>query len=147
MYINYFVLEAGIAGFCWYAALWFYPLNLAGIKKVLRNHTTMQTTVWKLGGDDLGGFDKAQLSLLEFMYCGAAWGSSDTDYANVIYGHLNICLKKRWQMALKMHTKRMYVHGRAAVSTGKIRATSLEWGLRSCSQKLQRQHSRSRLQL
>lgn len=148
MYINYFILEAGVAGFCWYAALWFYPLNLAGIKKVLRNHTTMQTrNCVEIGRRWFGGVAKAQLSLIEFTYCGAAWGSSDTDYANVIYRHLNICLKKRLQMALKMHTEWMYVHGCAAVSAGKAGAAGPGWGLRSRSQKLQRQLTRSRLQL
>lgn len=135
MYINYFILEAGVAGFCWYAALWFYPLNLAGIKKVLRNHTTMQThncvenrRRW------FGEVDKAQLSLIEFLYCGAAWGSSDTNYANVIYRHLNICLKKRLQMALKMHTEWMYVQGCAAVGASETRGMSPGWDLiaKSC---------------
>lgn len=148
MYINYFILEAGIAGFCWYAALWFYPLNLAGIKKVLRNHTTMQTQLCGNWEEMIcGGVDKAQLSLIEFTYCGAAWGSSDTDYANVIYRHLNICSRKRLQMVLRMHTKWMYVHGCAAVSMGQAGARSPWWGRRSRSQKLPRQHTRSRLQL
>lgn len=62
--------------------------------------------MWKLGGDDLGGFDKAQLSLIEFTYCGAAWGSSDTDYANVIIQTPQHLLKEEEVAdALKMHTE------------------------------------------
>lgn len=49
MYINYFILQAGYAGFCWYAALWFYPLKLADVKKALHNHTMKQTNCMEIG--------------------------------------------------------------------------------------------------
>lgn len=85
MYINYFILEAGYAGFCWYAALWFYPLKLAGVKKVLHNHPVIKThncvgigrirMIW--------GFGKAQLSPIETLYRGAARAYSCTDYTGV----------------------------------------------------------------
>lgn len=63
----------------------FYPLKLADIKKVLHNHTMIQTH----NGVDIGrrrmiwGCGKAQFCLLEFMYCGATRGCSGTDYTSV----------------------------------------------------------------
>lgn len=62
----------------------FYHLKLADIKKVLHNHTMIQThNCVEIRRRMIWGFGKAQFSLFEFMYCGAARGCFGTDYTSV----------------------------------------------------------------
>ena len=151
MYINYFILEAGYAGFCWYAALWFYPLKLADVKKVLHNHTKIQThNCVEIGRRRvIWGFGKAQLSLVEFVYYGAARGCSGTDYTSVPvwYTDTSTSAWKRCCKLLWRCTPNEFMTMDVLLWAWVRPVGQVQRGLRSHSQKLQRQHTRSRLQL